>query len=82
MDVHVEHSQKGIRIAFTAIGLNGRADQRLREDEVCEVVWVEELSVGLEKLDDKALQSEVVDGGIGVEKVKVDIHEALLSGCQ
>jgi hypothetical protein len=41
VDVHVEGREQGVGIAVLAVCLDGRADARLCEDEVCELVSIE-----------------------------------------
>lgn len=74
MDIHIKHSNKRIRIRVNAIRLDGRAQQRLRDDEVRELVRVQELGVGLEELSQEPLDGDKVDRR-GIEKVKVDVDE-------
>lgn len=79
MDSHIENGQDGVRIALPPIALDGSADKRLREDEVREVVDMERLCVALEELRSKPLEGEVIDVRVRIEKLEVDVHEALLA---
>ena len=78
MDLHVKHSQTSIGIAFPTIALNSRSDEGLSEDEVCEIMDGQVLRIRTKELGKEALESEVVDVGVGVEELEVDVDEALL----
>lgn len=45
VDVHIEHGQNRVRVALAPVAFYGRADKRLGQDEVCEVIQLEELRV-------------------------------------
>ena len=80
MDEHVENGQEREGVALLPICLDGCADERLRQDELGEIVKVEEMRVILEELDEKAFYGVEVDGGVWVEEFKVDIYKALWCG--
>ena len=76
--MEVQNAQTRIRIALDPVGLDRRAQQRLAQDQVREGVREEEVRVAREELGDEALEGEVVDFGVGVEELEVDVDEALL----
>lgn len=78
VDVHIEHGEERVRIALDAVGFYSGANSGLAEDEVGEVVRMQKLSIGLEELVEETFERLVVDGGVWVEEVEIDINEALL----
>ena len=82
MDKEVERGEARVRIALAAVALDGGADEGLSEDEVGEVVDGDLLGICAEELGEEAFEGEVVDVGVGVEEVEVDVDEALLAGTQ
>ena len=82
MDKEVERGEARVRIALATVALDGGADEGLGEDEVGEVVDGDLLGICAEELGEEAFEGEVVDVGVGVEEVEVDVDEALLAGTQ
>ena len=80
MYLHVKHGQASVGIAFPAISLDGRSDEGLGEDEVCEIMDGQVLRVRSKELGKEALEGEVVDVGVWVEELEVDVDETLLAG--
>jgi hypothetical protein len=78
VDVHVEHREEGIWIAFFAISLYGSSDERLGQNELGEFMRLQYVGVCLKELGDKSLESDKVDVGVGIKELKVDLDEALL----
>jgi hypothetical protein len=78
VDGHVHDGEERIRVALGPVALDGGADAGLGKDEVGEVGRAEGLGVGLELLGDEALEGDVVDIGVRVEELEVDVDEALL----
>ncbi|KAF5376968.1 hypothetical protein D9615_007235 [Tricholomella constricta] len=75
----MDDGEDGVGIAVDAVGLDGGADGGLAEDELCEVVEVEDVGIALEELGEQALYGLVVDGGVGIEKIEIDIDQRLLA---
>jgi hypothetical protein len=80
VDVHIEHGEKRIRVAFRTICFDSSAYCWLCKNKFCELVSGEDLCVPLEKLLQELVYRMVVDLGVRVEKVKVDIYKRLLFG--
>jgi len=78
MDVHVEHSEKRIGITLDAIGFYRCADGRLAQDEFGQVVGVEQVGICLEELAEETFECLVVNGGIWIKEIEIDVNEALL----
>jgi hypothetical protein len=78
VDGHVHDGEERIRVALGPVALDGGADAGLGEYEVGEVGGSKRFGVGLELLDDEALEGDVVDIGVWVEELEVDVDEALL----
>lgn len=79
MHMEVQRCEEREGIALAAVAFHGGADEGLGEDEVREVVHGEDLRVRLKELGDEALEGEEVDVRVGVEKLEVDVDEALLA---
>ena len=77
--MEVERGEERERIALAAIAFYGRAHEGLGENKVREVMYGQELSIGLEELGDEAFEGEEVDVWVGVKELEVDIDEALLA---
>lgn len=77
--MHIKHGQDGVRIALPPVTFDGGPDQWLRQDEVRKVIDVEKLCIALEKLCRQPLEGVIIDVRVRIEKVEVDIHEALLA---
>jgi hypothetical protein len=76
---HVYDSQKRIRIALRPITLDCRADAWFSQNEVREIRRKHCLRICLELLDDEPFEGYVVNVGVGVEELELDVDEALLS---
>lgn len=78
VDVHVEGCEQSEWIAVFTVSLDGRADARLREDQVCELVSIKDLCVPLEQLLEKSVDGQEIDGRVWAEKIKVYVYKRLL----
>jgi hypothetical protein len=79
MVTHVHDGQKRVWIALRPIALDCCADAWFSQDEVREIRRKQCLRVCLELLDDEPFEGYVVDVGVGVEELELDVDEALLS---
>lgn len=79
MHMQIQHCEDGIRVTLSSIAFYGRPNKRLREYEVGQIVQWEYLGIGTEKLSEETLCCEVVNIGVGVEELEVDIDETLLA---
>lgn len=77
--VHVKHSQDGVRITLPPVTFDGSSDKGLRQNQFCKVMNMEKFRIALEKLCCQSFEGEIVDVWMRIEKVEVDIHEALLA---
>ena len=71
MNVHIQNRQKGIRIAFDSIRFDRAPHQRLRQNQVHEFIYMEELSIRLKELIEKDGIGEQ-QGGVGFAEVEAD----------
>lgn len=78
MQVHVNYGQERIWITLGPITFDGRAHPRLRQDQVGKFCRVYGICVSLKLLDDEPLEGMIVNRRVRVEKLEVDIDEALL----
>ena len=78
MHMHIQHTQIRIRITLNPVRLHRRAQQGLRQNQLRELMQHEQVRVGLEELRQQPLQREVVHLRVRVEKLEVDVDEALL----
>lgn len=80
VDVHIEHGQKSVWVAFDSIGFDRRAHRRLAQHELREGMQVEvvRFCIFLQKLGEQSLQRLIVDFRIRVEKIEIDIDKGLL----
>ena len=75
--VHIEDCKKSIRITVDAVCFDGRAQKRLGDDELRQLVDVEIFRIGLEELGEESFYSNEVDR-CRIEEIKVYIDKAVL----
>ena len=78
MYMHIQHTQIRIRVTLNPVCLHRRPQQRLRQNQLRELMQHEQVRVRLEELRQQPLQREVVHLRVRVEKLEVDVDEALL----
>jgi hypothetical protein len=75
--VYIQHRQNRVRIALDSIRLDRGSYGWLAQYQLTQFMQVKVFCVQLEELREKTLESVVVDVGVGVEKVKIDVDKAL-----
>jgi hypothetical protein len=78
MHMHIQHRQHRVWVTLNSVALDCRSDQWLTENEIGQVFDFEILSIALEFLHDEPLECNVVDLGVRVEKLEIDVDDALL----
>lgn len=79
MNVDIENGQKRIWVTFFSVTFDGRPDQRLPKDQVSEIMHRELLSIIRKQLSCETFYRKEVNFWVRSKKVKVDVHQTLLT---
>jgi hypothetical protein len=78
MNAQIHHRKNSIWIALGPVTFDARAYPGLSDNEIRKCMCIYERCIGLQLLGNQPFEGDVVDVGVEIEELEVDVHETLL----